>query len=132
MLKNNYLNITTFHKDTIKTFSKIIFFLFKKYKTQLFYNHMQIKKKKSTILRSPHVHKKARDQLEIKKIKHNFISKNYKLTDFFFYFFKSQRNKNSVKYQYKIIKNQKILVSVISFKPFKLSASFAESLSMKL
>jgi ribosomal protein S10 len=110
MIKNNYLNITTFQKDTIKTLSKIIFFLFKKYKTQLFYNYMQIKKKKLTILRSPHVHKKARDQLEIKKIKHNFISKNYKLTDFFFYFFKSQRNKNSLKYQYKIIKNQKIIV----------------------
>ena len=42
--------------------------------------NLPLKTKKITLLKSPHVHKKAREQFEIKKFKKLFTIKNFKIS----------------------------------------------------
>ena len=67
-----------FLKLEFKTLNQEIFFIYKKFlikqftKLNIYYSHftLPIKRKKITLLRSPHVYKKSREQFELKKYKH--------------------------------------------------------------
>jgi ribosomal protein S10 len=70
------LILTTIHQKNFNNFLKKVLLSFKKYKLDLKYiiKHNE-RKKKFTILRSPHVNKNARDQIELKHFKYYFSLK---------------------------------------------------------
>ena len=88
--KNNFLSIRVFHEDEIKNFLNKILLIFRKYKLKMNYYKKKKKCLKNTILRSPHVNKTARDQIELYSIEYFFdISKNNNnLLNFFFIYSK--------------------------------------------
>lgn len=101
----NSLKITAFHKKPINSFIKNLKILCdnKLYKNLLIYKGFNIIKKKNTILTSPHVHKKARDQIEIQNISYFFEVKNKFNWLFFFINLKNSNNipfKFDFKYNY--------------------------------
>jgi len=102
--KNAYFKITSFHKKYLQDFTK---------KLKLLCGNSLIKtgskniKKKNTILKSPHVNKKARDQIEIQHISHFFKIKSKFNFLFFLLNFKLYNN-TSVQITYKHFYVQKI------------------------
>jgi hypothetical protein len=107
LIKNNSLIISSNQKDSLKIFIKNMYLLFKKYKIKLNYFNKKEVQKKFTILRSPHVHKSARDQIELYTIKHFFYFDQTFLTKFFFKML--DLKKNAFKFKYTLIKKQKLL-----------------------
>jgi ribosomal protein S10 len=79
----------------------------KSYKNCLQYKGSLNKKKKNTILKSPHVFKKARDQIEIQHISDFFEIKTHFNWLFFLCNFK-QYNNNPFKFDYKYCYKQKV------------------------
>jgi len=71
-------------------------------------NGLKVIKKKNTILRSPHVFKKARDQIEIKHVSHFFKVKPRYNWFFFFSLFKKANN-NPIGLDYRHCYEQTIL-----------------------
>ena len=61
--------------------------IFKKLNIVYTSTNLPLKIKKITLLKSPHVHKKAREQFEIKKFKKLFIIKNLKLSKYLIFIF---------------------------------------------
>ena len=110
LIKNNSLIITYNHKESLNTFIKNMYLLVKKYKLNLIYFNKVISTKKFTILRSPHVHKAARDQIELFSIKHFFYFNNNFVLKFFLMLFKKLKT-FQFKYQYTSLKKQKVLLS---------------------
>jgi len=110
MLKYNLLNITTPHQKEFDTaFKNHILFFSKKYKIKINEYIRKSYKKKYTILRSPHVNKSARDQIEIISIEYIFLFEESILWNFFMLLFKKFK-RLSIKYRYKKIKNQTLLL----------------------
>jgi ribosomal protein S10 len=68
------LKITSFHKKYLQNFiQKLKILCYNKYlRNFLIYKGSKTIKKKHTLLKSPHVNKKARDQIEIQHISHFF------------------------------------------------------------
>jgi ribosomal protein S10 len=100
------------HQQNFDNFLKKTLFSFKKYKLDLQYTKKKGNKKKFTLLRSPHVNKDARDQIELKYEKFYFILKNKVLLKFFLFIFK-KIHQYSFKLEHKIIKNQTLIYSNI-------------------
>jgi hypothetical protein len=107
MIKNNYLIIKNIHKDGLQRFYQKISFLFKKHCINFFYFNKKKINKRLTILRSPHVNKSARDQIEINTNKHFFIFNSMSLTNLFLYFLKKNA-KDLFNFQYFFKNKQKI------------------------
>jgi ribosomal protein S10 len=63
------------------------------------------KQKKYTILKSPHVNKKARDQIKTKNFNYKITFKNYKNFIFFSYFF-TQKNNTNINFNFNLVINQ--------------------------
>tara|TARA_B110000902_G_scaffold267106_1_gene358266 strand:- start:451 stop:867 length:417 start_codon:yes stop_codon:yes gene_type:complete len=103
------LILTTIHQKNFNNFLEKILLSFKKYKLDLKYiTKKNEKSKRFTILRSPHVNKSARDQIELKHFKYYFSLKKKVVFNFFLSLF-NKFNQYSFKFEYKLIKNQKIL-----------------------
>ena len=101
------LILTTIHQENFKNFLEKVLLSFKKYKLDLVYVKKK-EKKKFTILRSPHVNKSARDQIELRSFKYYF-SFDKKSTFNFFLFLFSKYNQYSFKFKHKVIKNQNLI-----------------------
>jgi len=107
--EKTFLILTTIHHKNFKAFLGKVVLSFKKYKLDLVYiKRKDDKKKKFTILRSPHVNKSARDQIELKSFKYCFLFKK-KIAFNFFLSILAKFNQSSFKFEHKIIKNQTIL-----------------------
>lgn len=87
MLTNNYLLLkaNSFDSKTLNLFFFFLLNLFKKYYLQISIISLKKKKKKITLLKSPHVHKKAREQFQLIKFSFLIIFKvpQAKLIEFF-------------------------------------------------
>jgi ribosomal protein S10 len=101
---NSSLKITAFAKPIInkfiqnlKKFSEVKFFFIKN----------EIRRSKYTILKSPHVHKKARDQIEIQHVSSIIFLRNTKSWRYFFNIFKKY-NKSPIKIDFKHKYTQKV------------------------
>jgi ribosomal protein S10 len=94
MTKYSKIKITSTN-ITILKFINILKTIAKKRKILLVCKKLKEKQKKYTILKSPHVNKKARDQIKTKTIEHIIQFKNYKNFSFFYYFFSKKNNTNS-------------------------------------
>jgi ribosomal protein S10 len=71
-MKTITITLTTFNLETLKIYIKFIDFLFQKTKIN-YKKFTQRKKKKITLLKSPHVNKKAREQFEVCSYKTTLI-----------------------------------------------------------
>ena len=91
MIKNNCLTITNIHKNGLDIFYKKFTLLLKKNCINFYYFNKKKCNKKLTILRSPHVNKSARDQIEVNNLKHFFIFNSLNLTEFFLHFLKKNK-----------------------------------------
>ena len=115
-LLKSKLIITTFHEKEFYKFYKNLELVLQKYRLHLSFDK-KIKTKKMTILRSPHVNKSARDQIELKSIKNYFILNDNRLINFFlFIYFKIA--KISFNLLYKKVKEQKIVLIIKNEKTF--------------
>jgi ribosomal protein S10 len=106
VIKKNSLAITNLHEVNFKHFLKNTFVLFRKYKINLQYKKKLLKKRKITILRSPHINKTARDQMELFSIKNIFSFKENNLITFYLFIF-SKVTRFEFSYLYKKKKLQK-------------------------
>jgi ribosomal protein S10 len=86
---NNTLQITicSIDKTLLGIYLTFLKNIFKKLNIGYTYTNLPLKIKKITLLKSPHVHKKAREQFEIKKFKKLFIIKNLKLSKYLIFIF---------------------------------------------
>lgn len=109
MFTNSTLKITSFHKNYIQNFvQKLKILCYKKYlKNFLIYKGSKTLQKKSTLLKSPHVYKKARDQVEVQHISHFFKIKSHFNFLFFILSFKKYNN-TSISLDYKHSYSQNI------------------------
>ena len=73
--KLSSFRITAYHDQSILNFFKTLSLFCKKSRIFLYCKNKKINCKKHTILRSPHVNKKARDQIQIKNIIYTFYTK---------------------------------------------------------
>ena len=97
------IKITSFHKKPVNDFLKHLKLFLKKNRVSVENKDIitlnKTKIKKETILRSPHVNKKARDQIEIKHITNIFYIDNFfNWKHFFFYL--NTRSSTVVKVEY--------------------------------
>ena len=100
------LVLTTIHHKNFNNFLGKVVLFFKKYKLDLVYvKKKNEKKKKLTILRSPHVNKTARDQIELKTFKYYFSFENKVSFNFFLSIF-TKFNQYPFKFEHKIVRNQ--------------------------
>jgi hypothetical protein len=99
----NQIKLTSFHESNILDFFNKLKIVCGK--SALKHTGTKIIKKKYTILKSPHVNKKARDQIEIKHISHFFKSKNL-----FFLLYWKQYNNLSLQLSYKHFYSQKVFI----------------------
>ena len=93
MIKYSKIKINS-NNVTILKFIKLIKTLARKRKISITCKKLKEKQKKYTILKSPHVNKKARDQIKTKKLEYLINFKNYKNFSFFSYFFIQKNNSN--------------------------------------
>jgi len=86
---NNTLQITicSIDKTLLGIYLTFLKNIFKKLNIVYTSTNLPLKIKKITLLKSPHVHKKAREQFEIKKFKKLFIIKNLKLSKYLVFIF---------------------------------------------
>lgn len=86
---NNTLQITicSIDKTLLGIYLTFLKNIFKKLNIVYTSTNLPLKIKKITLLKSPHVHKKAREQFEIKKFKKLFIIKNLKLSKYLIFVF---------------------------------------------
>ena len=86
---NNTLQITicSIDKTLLGIYLTFLKNIFKKLNIVYTSTNLPLKIKKITLLKSPHVHKKAREQFEIKKFKKLFIIKNLKLSKYLIFIF---------------------------------------------
>jgi len=86
---NNTLQITicSIDKTLLGIYLTFLKNILKKLNIGYTYTNLPLKIKKITLLKSPHVHKKAREQFEIKKFKKLFIIKNLKLSKYLVFIF---------------------------------------------
>ena len=104
-MNNNILKLTSFNKHSTQNFATQLEIFLKKTKIFLKKKGDYSINKKYTILRSPHVHKKARDQLQVKHITTSFyISKKFNWS-LFFYFLNKQKT-TTIKLEYQQYKKQ--------------------------
>ena len=106
LIKNDFLKITTSHQNEFTNFSNQMLLALKKYKLTFNYIKKTEKKIKSTILRSPHVNKTARDQIELYSVTYYFNLHN-DLFKFFLFIFKKYI-KFGLKCDFIKIKNERI------------------------
>ena len=104
--KNDFLKITTSHQNEFMNFSNQMLLALKKYKLTFNYIRKVERRIKSTLLRSPHVNKKARDQIELYSITYYFNLDN-NLFKFFLFIFK-KHIKFGLKCDFIKIKNERI------------------------
>lgn len=97
----NKIKLTSFHESYIQDFVRKLKIVYGK--TFLVYTGSKIIRKKNTILKSPHVNKKARDQIETQHISYFFKTKNL-----FFLFYWKQYNNSGLKLSYKHFYNQTV------------------------
>jgi small subunit ribosomal protein S10 len=69
------LNIKSFNKQLLNIYSNFLKNTLKNYGIKFSFISNPIKKKKITLLKSPHVHKKAREQFELRIHKQTFFIK---------------------------------------------------------
>lgn len=113
MQKNkSFFSISVFHQKEILKFLNQIFLFFGKYKLKLNYYKKKEKRLKNTILRSPHVNKTARDQIELYTIEFFFelSEKKSTLIEFFLFILKKY-TLFSFKLKYQKIKKQKLFLT---------------------
>ena len=86
---NNTLQITicSIDKTLLGIYLTFLKNILKKLNVVYTSTNLPLKIKKITLLKSPHVHKKAREQFEIKKFKKLFIIKNLKLSKYLIFVF---------------------------------------------
>ena len=86
---NNTLQITicSIDKTLLGIYLTFLKNILKKLNIVYTSTNLPLKIKKITLLKSPHVHKKAREQFEIKKFKNLFIIKNLKLSKYLIFVF---------------------------------------------
>lgn len=86
---NNTLQITicSIDKTLLGIYLTFLKNVLKKLNVVYTSTNLPLKIKKITLLKSPHVHKKAREQFEIKKFKKLFIIKNLKLSKYLIFVF---------------------------------------------
>lgn len=86
---NNTLQITicSIDKTLLGIYLTFLKNTFRKLNIVYTSTNLPLKIKKITLLKSPHVHKKAREQFEIKKFKKLFIIKNLKLSKYLIFIF---------------------------------------------
>lgn len=86
---NNTLQITicSIDKTLLGIYLTFLKNIFKKLNIVYTSTNLPLKIKKITLLKSPHVHKKAREQFEIKKFKKLIIIKNLKLSKYLIFIF---------------------------------------------
>lgn len=86
---NNTLQITicSIDKTLLGIYLTFLKNILKKLNIVYTSTNLPLKIKKITLLKSPHVHKKAREQFEIKKFKKLFIIKNLKLSKYLIFVF---------------------------------------------
>ena len=86
---NNTLQITicSIDKTLLGIYLTFLKNILKKLNVVYTSTNLPLKIKKITLLKSPHVHKKAREQFEIKKFKKLFIIKNLKLSKYLIFIF---------------------------------------------
>jgi ribosomal protein S10 len=113
MVKKNtsFFSITVFHHKEISRFLNQIFLFFRKYKLNLQYYKKKEKKSKNTILRSPHVNKTARDQIEIYSSEFFFKAQDEPNLIQFFLFILKKYSLFSLKFKYQKIKKQTIFLT---------------------
>ena len=110
LFSQSRVKLTSFHKKPINEFLTHLK-LFLKKNCILSQNKAIIcltktKKKKETILRSPHVNKKARDQIEIKHVTNIFYIDNFfNWKNFFFYINKKNTLIFKLEYNYNYSQN---------------------------
>jgi ribosomal protein S10 len=103
------IKITSFDQKFSASFIKKLMLLGgqKPYRNLFIPKGSKVIKKKNTILRSPHIFKKARDQIEIKHISHFFKVKSRYNWLFFFSFLKKSNN-SAIKLDYRHYHEQTI------------------------
>jgi ribosomal protein S10 len=90
---------------TILKFIKLIKTLARKRQISITCKKLKENQKKYTILKSPHVNKKARDQIKTKSLEYIISFKNFKNFSFFSYFFIKKNNSN-INCSFMLIVNQ--------------------------
>ena len=102
------IKVTSFHKKPINDFLKHLKLFLKKNRISIENKDLitlkKKNKKKETILRSPHVNKKARDQIEIQHVTNIFYIDNFFNWKHFFFYLNSKNSiivKLDFRYNYK-------------------------------
>lgn len=72
------ISIKSFKQNILNIYIKFLESLFKKLQLEYSLFSIPTKKKKITLLKSPHVHKKAREQFELNTYKKTIHIKNFK------------------------------------------------------
>jgi small subunit ribosomal protein S10 len=71
------INLKSYTSNPLKIFSQFFIKLLKKLKLNFSIINTPIKKKRITLIKSPHVYKKAREQFELRIHKKTFFIKNF-------------------------------------------------------
>jgi hypothetical protein len=102
--------VTAYHNDTLSQFLKILSLFCKKSRIFLQCKTKKTNEKKYTILRSPHVNKKSRDQIKTKKVVYTFFTKGGKQNWLYFLLTLKARSTSTLHFDYQNNHKQDLLL----------------------
>ena len=108
--KRAIFRVTAFYENPLSLFFETLASFCKKTRIFLRFKVRKESQKKYTILRSPHVNKKARDQVKVKKIVYTFFTKGGKQNWLYFLLTLKSRSSSVLHFDYKHIHNQNLVL----------------------
>ena len=109
--KRAIFRVTAFYENPLSLFFETLASFCKKTRIFLRFKVRKESQKKYTILRSPHVNKKARDQIKVKKIMYTFFTKGGKQNWLYFLLTLKSRSSSILHFDYKHLHNQNLISS---------------------
>ena len=99
-----YLIFTSSSKHSLMLYSDFLLLVFKKLKIENTNSGILIRKKRISLLKSPHVYKKSKEHFEINNFRICFCIKDFDKADFFIFKYILQNKPNSLTLKVRKIK----------------------------